>query len=104
MSTLLLRGNPTPNPLTIAGHGQHQPAVLQSRIRTFLVGYGSGSGRLGPDPVPDHGPGLKKWPNITFFGVCKSLKYFQNLCCLTFWFMTILFRAYFRQKIIPEET
>jgi hypothetical protein len=64
------------------------------RIRTFLVG--SGSGRLGPDPDPD--PGLNKWPLINFFGVCKSHRYFRITCCLTFWFMNILFKAYFGQK------
>jgi hypothetical protein len=47
------------------------------RIRTFLVG--SGSGRLGPDPVPD--PGLNKWLYINLFCVYKSHKYLRNLCC-----------------------
>jgi hypothetical protein len=64
------------------------------RIRTFLVG--SGYERLGPDPDPD--TILNKWPYINFFGVCKRHKYFRNLCLLTFWFMTIPFRAYFCQK------
>jgi hypothetical protein len=31
--------------------------------------------------------------------VCKSHKYFRNLCCITFWFMNVLFTAYFRSKI-----
>jgi hypothetical protein len=30
--------------------------------------------------------------------MCKSHKYFRHLCCLTFRFMNILFRAYFQQK------
>jgi hypothetical protein len=60
---------------------------------TFLVGSGSGS--LGPDPDP--GPGLNKWLCINFFGVCKSHN-LRNLCCLTFWSMKILFRAYFHIK------
>jgi hypothetical protein len=66
-------------------------------IRTFLVGSGSGSGRLGLDPNPD--PGLDKWPYIYFFEVCKSQKYFRNLFSLTFWFMKILSTAYCGQKI-----
>jgi hypothetical protein len=60
------------------------------RIRTFLVG--SGSGRLGPDPDPDFG--LNKWP-YSFFGVCKSHDTFGN--SVSIWFMTIPFRAYFRK-------
>jgi hypothetical protein len=68
------------------------------RIRTFLVGSGSGSGRLGPDP------GLNKWLCINFFGVCKSHKYLRNLCFKTFWSMKILFRAYFHQKKFSEKS
>jgi hypothetical protein len=34
------------------------PGSASGQIRTFLVG--SGSGRLGPDPVPDPDPGLNK--------------------------------------------
>jgi hypothetical protein len=49
-----------------------------------------GSGRLGQDPDP----GLNKLPFIKFFGISKSHKYFRKLCCLTFWFMNILFRAF----------
>jgi hypothetical protein len=64
------------------------------RIRTFLVG----SGRLGPYPDPDPDPGLNKWPYINFFGVCKSHKYLRITCCLTFWFMNILFKAFFGLK------
>jgi hypothetical protein len=60
------------------------------RIRTFLVG----SGRLGPDPDP----GLNKLPYLNFFNMFKSQKYFKHLCCLTFWFMKILFRAHFHRK------
>jgi hypothetical protein len=66
--------------------------VLRLRIRTFLVG--SGYGRPGPDPDP----GLNKSPNFNYFGVCKSCKYFRNLCSLSFWIMSFLFRPYFRQK------
>jgi hypothetical protein len=32
--------------------------------------------------VADPDPGLNKWPNINFFGVCKSYKYSRNLCCI----------------------
>jgi hypothetical protein len=67
------------------------------RIRTFLVG--SGSGRLGPDPDP----GLNKWLSINFYGVCKSHTYLRNVCCLTFWSMKTLLRAYFQQKKISEK-
>jgi hypothetical protein len=42
-------------------------------------------------------------PISTFFGVCKSHKFFKITCCLTFWFMNILFIAYFGQKKIFEE-
>jgi hypothetical protein len=37
------------------------------------------------------------------FWCAKNQKNLMNPCCLTFWFMNILFRAYFREKI-PEET
>jgi hypothetical protein len=51
------------------------------------------NGRLGPDPYP----GLNEWLYINCFGVCKSHKYFRNLCFITFW-VIILFRAHFLQK------
>jgi hypothetical protein len=59
------------------------------QIRTFLVG----SGRLGPDPDPDHS--LNECPYINYFGACKRHKYFMNLCYLNFWFMNTgtLFRV-----------
>jgi hypothetical protein len=47
---------------------------------------------------------LNNWFCIDFFGVCKSHKYLRNLCYLTFWFMNILFRAYFCKKKFSEET
>jgi hypothetical protein len=73
-------------------------AVLRIRIRTFLVGSESGSGRRGPDP--DQVAGLNKLHYLNFFGMCRSQKYFKHHCCLTFWFMKIpvLFGAYFHQK------
>jgi hypothetical protein len=46
---------------------------------TVSVADPVGYGRLGPDPDPD--PGLNNYLN--FFGMCKSHKYFRNLC-LTF--------------------
>jgi hypothetical protein len=55
-----------------------------------------GSGHFCSETDPD--PGLLKRPYINFFGVCKSHKYFRNLSFLTFGVMTMLFRAYFRQK------
>jgi hypothetical protein len=36
---------------------------------------------------------VHNWAFMNFFGVCKSIKYLRNLCCLTFWFINILFRA-----------
>jgi hypothetical protein len=48
--------------------------------------------------VADPDPGLNKWLELNSFGACKSYKYFKNLCCYTFWFINILFRAYFREK------
>jgi hypothetical protein len=65
---------------------------LFGRIRTSGTGSGSGSRS-----------GSGSWPyivnsNLNFFGMCKSHKYFRSLCCLTFWFMKLLFRAYFHQK------
>jgi hypothetical protein len=75
---------------------------LFGRIRIRKSWTGFGSGRLGPDPDPD--PGLNKWPNINFFGVWKSRKYFRKPCSLTFWFMNILFRTCFCQKKFPEKT
>jgi hypothetical protein len=35
--------------------------------------------------------------------VCKSHKYSRITCCLSFWFMNILFKAYFGQKNLSEE-
>jgi hypothetical protein len=46
---------------------------------------------------------LIKWPYINFFGVCKSHKNLQDLCCLTFLVISILFRAYFRRKIFLKK-
>jgi hypothetical protein len=40
---------------------------------------------------------------ISPFYVCKSHKYFSNICVLTFWVMNILFRRYFRQKNFQEK-
>jgi hypothetical protein len=57
----------------------------------FLVG----SGRLGPDPDPS----LKKLPYLNFFSMCKSQKYFRNLC-LTFWIMNI---QYFLEHIFIKK-
>jgi hypothetical protein len=33
-------------------------------------------------------------PYINYFGACKNHKYFENLCCLTVWFINILFRTF----------
>jgi hypothetical protein len=57
-----------------------------------------GSGPFWSDQEPDPDPGPNKWPYLNFFSMFKSQRYFRNLCCLTFWFMKILFRAYFHQK------
>jgi hypothetical protein len=65
------------------------------RIRTFLVG--SGSGRWDRIRIQIR-TGLNKWLGVNFFGVFKSHKYLWNKCCLTFWFMKILFKAYFHPK------
>jgi hypothetical protein len=56
--------------------------------------FWSGSWCLGMDPDP----GFNKRPYLNFFGMCKSHKYFRNLCCSTFWFMNIFFRAYVHKK------
>jgi hypothetical protein len=48
--------------------------------------------------VADPDPGLNKLLEMNFFGACKSYKYFKNLCCYIFWFINILFRAYFPEK------
>jgi hypothetical protein len=42
-------------------------------------------------------------PISTFFMCCKSHKYFRFTCCLTFWFMNILFNAYFGPKKILKK-
>jgi hypothetical protein len=68
---------------------------LFGRIRTS----GTGSRHLGPDPDP----GLNKLHYLNFFGMYKSHKYFKHHCCLTFWFMKILFVAYFHQKILGKK-
>jgi hypothetical protein len=65
--------------------------------KTFLFWYG----RLGQDSDPD--PGLYKWPYINFFGVSKRHKNLRNICCLTFWFMIILFRAHILQNIFRKK-
>jgi hypothetical protein len=44
-------------------------------------------------------PCLNKHPYRNFFGVCKSHKYFRNHCCLTFWIMNILFKAFSSRKL-----
>jgi hypothetical protein len=68
--------------------------------------YCQNSSVVDPDPVwsgpfwSDPDPGLNKWLDISFFGVFKSHQYLRNQCCLTFWFMKVLFRAYFHQKKI----
>jgi hypothetical protein len=69
--------------------------------RYYFQCCGSGSIRLGPDPDPD--PGLNKWLCINLFGVFNSHKHLRNLCCLTFWPMKMLFRAYFHKKKISEK-
>jgi hypothetical protein len=46
------------------------------------------------DPDPD--PCLNKWLYINFFGVCKSHKYFRNLCFLNFWVKTVESRIWIR--------
>jgi hypothetical protein len=67
---------------------QHQPLSYLKKISSRLFSVAdpdpvrSGSGRMGPDPDPS----LDK-SYLSVIGMCKSHKYFQNLCFLTFWFI-----------------
>jgi hypothetical protein len=63
-----------------------------------LLHVGSGPFWLDPDP------GLNKRPYVNVFGMCKRHKYFRNRCCLTFYFMNILFKSIFSSKKFPAES
>jgi hypothetical protein len=41
---------------------------------------------------------LRNDPILTFLVSVKAIDIFRNLCCLTFWIMNILFRAYSNQQ------
>jgi hypothetical protein len=62
------------------------------------------SGPFWSDPDPDDWDQIRilaliNDPILTFLYMCKSHKYFRNLCCSTFWFMKILLENIFIKKI-----